>query len=389
VKILIFSAFDPIPSDASEPIRYAPLANAFADQGHEVLYISSGFLHITKSYRINRHWDKSGTNPARVELKLLHTPSYLKNVSMARIWNHIILALKLRSFLNQLPANKLPALIISASPPLIANYFMVRWGKKRKIPVILDIQDYWPEVFKTQLAYQWFSDILLFPLRKISSFNIKNARAVTSVSQDYLDFYKKNIGDKPATVFHLGIRTQIFPELPEKKEPNDHLKLIYLGTSQNNTIIRKFAAYVRNQKDMSLTMAGMGVLPSGENENVHYEPWIPFNELPVRMLEFDAGLLLTEPGLQIAFPNKAFVYFATGLPVISNLAGAEMQKLISENDLGITIDVASEKAFGEAVEYIKSHFGNIDRKRIHSFAVEHYNILNIAQQFMKWALARL
>lgn len=118
-------------------------------------------------------------------------------------------------------------------------------------------------------------------------------------------------------------------------------------------------------------------------------PWVPFQQLPELMHEFDIGLLIVNPELKIAFPNKVFVYFAAGLPVISNVRGGELEKVIVDNDVGITIPEDTSDAYNEAVLFCKNRYNIEKRQKIREFAKSNFNILKISEQYRDWTLGLL
>lgn len=236
MKVFIFSAFDPIPSDDAEPIRYAWLAESFLKQGHSVSYITTDFFHVKKSYRKNKTWRKAGDSPENMDLVFVHAPAYQFNTSINRLWSHTVLGINTRKYLRTISKNELPDLVISASPPLLSNYFISSWAKKNHITHILDLQDYWPDIFERLVPVR----LLLFPLKRILSYSLKNATAVASMSRDLIDFYRKDIRNKPSRVFHLGIRTELFENNHAREQGDNQLRLIYLGTSQENSVINDF-----------------------------------------------------------------------------------------------------------------------------------------------------
>jgi len=387
LKVFIFSAFDPIPSDDAEPIRYAWLAESFLKKGHSVTYITSDFFHLTKSYRKSKTWRKTDDSAENPDLILLHAPTYQFNTSLKRLWSHTIIGIMIRKYLRSVPQNELPDLVISASPPLLSNYFIASWSKKHRIAHIIDLQDYWPDIFARLVPVR----ILLFPLKQILSYSLKNATAVASMSQDLIDFYRKDINTKPYRVFHLGIRTDLFQYNPAKKQTDSHLRLVYLGTSQENSAINDFSNCLADAPDISITLAGNPTTQDTitNSPNIQYLSWIPFQQLPAFMQDYDIGLLIVNPDLKIAFPNKVFVYFAAGLPVISNVRGGELEKVISENDLGITIREDTWEAYKQAVIFCKNRYDMQRKQKIREFAESNYNVLKISEEYRDWTISVL
>src|SRR3989338_10021575 len=172
MKIIIISAFDPLPWDDAQLIRYGYLAATLVERGHTVSYISSSFFHLNKC---QREFPVKLVKPfSEIKWHLISTSSYKKNVSLGRILNHVKFAFRLKKLLKKLISAEKPDLIVCAFPPVLSSYFIVKIGKKYNVPVVLDIQDLWPESMERFVK----SQILKFPLRfhgALRNFSIKNA----------------------------------------------------------------------------------------------------------------------------------------------------------------------------------------------------------------------
>src|SRR6476620_11746320 len=107
MRILIFSAFDPIPSDGILPIRYWRLAEAFFKEGDEIIYVCPRFFHLTKTYRTDNDLVYYQNMP-RLNLKFLDAKGYKNNLGLQRLLFNKRLAKALRKFLEELPKEKLP-----------------------------------------------------------------------------------------------------------------------------------------------------------------------------------------------------------------------------------------------------------------------------------------
>ena len=72
MRVSIISAFDPIPGDDAQLIRYATLAQIFAQHNHIVDYFSSSFFHLNKTQRVFNSWQNSNFDKTS-KFKLLKT----------------------------------------------------------------------------------------------------------------------------------------------------------------------------------------------------------------------------------------------------------------------------------------------------------------------------
>src|SRR5690606_25873676 len=80
--IWIFNPFDDVPGEG-KPQRYWRVAEELARRGHEVVWWSSDFSHRRKDRR-------KAPDGAEIPfaIRLVATPPYQRNISLARIRNH-------------------------------------------------------------------------------------------------------------------------------------------------------------------------------------------------------------------------------------------------------------------------------------------------------------
>jgi glycosyltransferase involved in cell wall biosynthesis len=391
VKVLIFSAFDPIPSDNISPIRYAHLAEEFLHHGHEVEYITSYFFHLKKTFRKAKDWSDIGT-PKNLKLTKIATPSYRNHVGLRRLYSHFILARNLKSYLDKLKKEDEPALIICAYPPISANYYLARWTQKKKIPYILDIQDLWPFNFNQFVPLA--NKIILSPLKSKFRYIISHAAALAPVCGDYMRYIPVKYQKKPNHVFRLGIESELFPALSKNNAGNKNFELLYIGTGSTNKLLLKAIEAIRNLNGVNLHIIGLReysyeiekYLEENNIKNIRITPWLNQNDLKEEAVKYDAALLLVNPNSLIYFPNKAFAYFASGLPVISNIRGGELEEIIAENNFGITIKDDTEKSIQEAVYALQADKDVSNRMRIQQFARKNFDSESIYKAYYIWAM---
>jgi glycosyltransferase involved in cell wall biosynthesis len=72
------------------------------------------------------------------------------------------------------------------------------------------------------------------------------------------------------------------------------------------------------------------------------------------------------------------------LPVISNVVGGELEKMIEENNLGITLKSIEPDSLKKAVEYCFENFGAEDYERIRNFALQNFDGERIYKNYANW-----
>ena len=388
MRILIFSAFDPIPSDGAEIIRYARLANIFIALGHKVTYVTSSFFHLKKSNR-KPFWD-DGVHPD-LTLKLLPVPGYKKHIGYKRISSNYQLARQMFIYLNKLDKTDYPDLIITAAPPLRVNNIILNWGRQNKIPAVYDIQDIWPDEF-LKFFPSWFpARLMLFSSFRLATKNVALATAVASVSNDYLNHYKDLIANKPHKFFYLGINTSIFKNVAGT---GNSLTIIHLGNSQNADYWDSIVTAIASTPNTKLLVAGKAGWPKRilakfnrlKPAQILVKGLLDREEMADVLASCQCGLVLLDEKSKSAFPNRVFAYWAAGLPIVNNIKNGELEVLIQQYQLGITIRDNSVRTIQEGIEYCLQHFNTEDRKRIQEFARSYCDNSKIYGPYASWAL---
>lgn len=389
MRILIFSAFEPIPSDEFHPLRYAYLAEELARQGHYVDFIGSSFFHMHKVQRIHKTWYHNG-NPDNLALHLIPAPSYKKHTGLKRLFSYFMLARNLKNFLKKQAIK--PDLIVAAYPPVTANKVLAKWAKQNDIPFVMDIQDVWPFNFEQLLPLKAISRALLYPLKKQFRYIVKQASAIVPVSEDYFKFAGNTAKNKLVKNFPLGADSALFPNIKMATAGAGAYRLLYVGNASTNTMLYPVIEASAYFKDALFHFIGLGnstyklekFVEDKGFENIRITPWLPPADLAGEAVNYDAAFLIVNPKSHIAFPYKAYTYWMAGLPVISNIRHGEVERLIRENNLGVTIRDDSAAAIEDGIMYCKLNFDFEDRQRIQKFARENFDVSRIYRDYSEW-----
>src|SRR3954451_24845785 len=94
MNIWLITVGEPLPIDGPNArlLRAGILSERLGGHGHQVTWWTSTFDHFAKKQRFDRDTDL--TLSSGVRLKLLHGPTYRRNVSFQRIANHRVLGKK-------------------------------------------------------------------------------------------------------------------------------------------------------------------------------------------------------------------------------------------------------------------------------------------------------
>lgn len=372
MKIWIVNPFDPLPGGQEQLGRYAFLARRLAAAGHVVTWWTSVFSH-----RFKRELDPAavahGAAEAGIRAILLPAPPYRRNISLARLWNHRVLA---RNFERQAAGAERPNLILASSPPLEMADGAARLGRAWRIPTIIDIQDQWPDNFARAFprATRVAARVLLAPYYAVERAAYRAADGIIGVAQGYVDRGLAVGGPKRwSGVFPLGVDLADVDAAMQRgrerfgqkwSKPAGQLWLLYSGSLSHNydflTIVRAAEAVQREFGDqVRIFISGAGEL-AGEAQrivrerglrNVTLTGFLDFDEWGCILSQADAGFNASFPDALIYLPNKIFYYLAAGAAVLNTIPG-ECAQIVAEGGCGLTYTAGNVDACVAAIRQL-------------------------------------
>ena len=348
LKIWLVIDSEPLPvMDGYKKMRMGELADKLLAQGHEVTWFASTFFHITKSKVYDDDQDIMVKD--RLRMILLESGSYKKNIDLARWRHHKKFAQNLAAKMRELDA---PDVIVTAFPIVGMAYEVVRFGREKDVPVIVDIRDMWPDIFVDHIPFmKYVKWIALRSMDKMAKYCFRGARSLVAVSQTFLDWGVNKVGDAPESraVFPLGARN-----LTQQNDPDTEKVAILRQAVEGKTVFTYLGSFGRvynldvvcqvarrfhdqGRDDVHFILAGHGVqfdelvaqcdgLP-----NVSFPGWLLGNEVGPVMGMSDVAILPNKADL---IPNKLFDYVASGLPVVASLQG-EGAEFLTREQLGV------------------------------------------------------
>jgi hypothetical protein len=397
MKISIISAFDPIPGDDAQLIRYAILANIFAGQNHHVDYFTSSFFHLNKTQRLFNLWQDHITG-RNIRLHLIRTNSYHKNISLLRLINHYFFAVRLKKYFTQLIYSGKPDLVIISFPPVLSSHYIVRLCNKHNIRVIIDVQDFWPDAFRMIITYDPLFKIISFPLlrRKISAF--RNATMLSCVSETYKNILLQFKKPENIHVYKLGFNNKLFlQQISDKwnlipKKPGEKW-IVFLGTASHNPDLMNIPLLASRLPEYRFILLGKNqsyekmqrIVSDHKINNILVVGSTTFNNIVNILHRSDVGLLFIDPLSGTSMPNKLFYYLFAGLPVVSNYRNSDLSSLSDQmnciffSESGNTTDLVQN--IQKAVKISES-----DRNKFRNFAIENFDSEMIYTDFYNWAI---
>ena len=361
LTVWIFQTGEPLVIDKGAPraMRATNLSNKLIEKGHKVILWSSAFSHQGKEHRVE-NYKKFKVNE-NLEIRLIPSCGYKKNISIKRLIDHAQLAYNLRKLLKREECQ--PDVAFLGFPPIEVNFVMSNWLNQRRVPFIVDVKDLWPDVFIENL-FGWKRRVaksILFPYF-FATRNIYNqATGITSITDKFLEHIEMFSNRESNRL------NRVFPLVSDLTLSNNNLNLVgawwdgigvynddtfrvvYVGNLSSNvdlTEIKKSAQLFKKRNiKIQFVICGKGDYLQvfkdmmRDMDNVIFPGWIDKEKATVLADRSNAWLIpyVNKENFKLSLPNKTFDALYFGIPLFSSLEG-EVKKLITENEIGMFYD---------------------------------------------------
>lgn len=362
-----------IDDQSARPMRAMNLANALVEKGHKVVLWSSAFYHQEKRHR-STEFTTIQVNSS-LEIRLIASPGYSRNIGPKRLWDHAIMAKNLKRELAKITDT--PDVAFLGYPPIEVAAVMGGWLKKKNVKFILDIKDLWPSIFIDAMPGRIAKTIgrtILFPYFSIGKKLMQNATSISSMSQSFLNWADAFSGKKsktfdiivPLTSPDVAISTDELRAADEWWDSinvkNDGKPRIFFVGSHSQAFdmlpIYEAAVYFQNiNKPCDFIICGNGPLSDNwksmmkDLPNVFFPGWIDRNKtksLAARSIATIAPYKNME-NFVFNLPNKVLDSLSLGLPILSPLKG-EVNKMINEEKVGLSYGEISDTPLHRCIE---------------------------------------
>ena len=340
--VWIQNPFDNLPSEGYRKQRYWLMCEAFARAGHQVVFWTSDFSHARKRTRDVRLETEDGG----VEMRMIPTLPYPKNVCFARIQSHRAYAREwLRLALDPSLASPVsrPSLIITSTPTLSAAATAIDLGRKFGAKVVVDVMDAWPETFErlAPKGLRWLIKPFLLGMYRTAQRIYREADLVTGVCERYRnltgrsDYYLAYHGIERGQGSGIGNRGW-FAGAARK------IRLVYAGNLGKTYDLATVVKAVEENGEFELDVAGFGEFKC-DCSRVRFHGLLSEQSLQTLLGQCDVGIVPMRPDSWVGVPYKFCDYSQAGLAIVSSLGG-ESSALLEKYRCGVTYnagDVAS------------------------------------------------
>jgi hypothetical protein len=318
--------------------RLEPIRELLTGEGYEVTVLTSDFDHIKKKELETRH----------EACTYLHVPQYKKNISLRRVFSHLVFGRKVGGMLNRLR----PDLIYLLLPPNNTARYCLRYKKRHPdTRYIVDIIDMWPESMPLGKIKDTLPARLWARLRDDS---LASADYVFTECGLYQEKLKDKLNKDRTSVLYLykkqsGGERQLAEDALRGKQTrpkSSRLSLAYLGSMNNIIDIEGIcgiaAALIAAGYDVDLRAVGDGesrdaFLNAVKNTGcaLHYSGAVfdPLQKIKI-LGQCDFGLNMMKCSISVGLTIKSIDYLSMGLPLINNIPG-DTWELVEKYGIGI------------------------------------------------------
>lgn len=361
MKILIITQwFDPEPT-----LKGLVFATELKRQGHEVQVLTgfpnypTGKIYEGYKLRLKQREKVEGIDVLRVALYPNHDSSAIK-----RIFNYISFAFMAMFF--GIFSTKKADVIYAYHPPLTVGIAALIVGKLRRTPVVLDIQDMWPDTLKatgmmnnkklldivykvSQILYKYVDHIVVLslgfkklliergvPEEKIDViYNWCDEQALSSTSPINAE-YENLFKDKFNVVFagNLGKAQglDVIVDVAKKMQHLERLQFVFVGDGTERE------AVINQTKQSSLS-------------NIVFIPRVSMQEVGSILREADVLMVhLKDDSLfEITVPSKTQAYMAIGRPILMAVKG-DAANIIDQANAGVIAQPENAESIIKGIE---------------------------------------
>jgi glycosyltransferase involved in cell wall biosynthesis len=358
-------------------MRAMNLSNSLVEDGHNVVLWSSAFYHQEKKHRSLS--PQTIIVSPQLEIRLVPSPGYNRNIGFGRLWDHLVLAYNLKKMLRN--EQSLPDVAFVGYPPIETASVLTGWLANRGIPCLLDLKDQWPSLFLDPLP-TWLRPIgklLLWPYFYYGKGAMQQATGLSSMASSFLQ-WGLDIADRKVTKYD-GVFPLTSPPITiedsklklarvwwdEKDIVNDPsiFRVIFIGSHMSVFDFEPVRNAARTLCERGIksqfVICGDGGFSAQlrsmmENiPNVCFPGWVDRAQIEALAERSQAALAPYRniDNFTKNLPNKVIDALALGLPILSPLHG-EVANMIAEHNVGMQYGNAPGRSLLECIDVLRT-----------------------------------
>ncbi len=373
-----------IPPSMGGLVRHYYFSKYLQKKGHTVKIFTSSKIHNTD---INMIKDRSLYREEMedgVEYTFVRSRDYKGN-GMDRVVNMMDLPFKTWKAMKLFYKKQKPDVIYTSSPDLFVAFFALRFGRKYKIPVVVEVRDLWPESIVEYNKISRKNPVIQI-LYQLEKWIYKKADQLIFTMEGGKEYicdkgWDKVVDLKKVNHVNNGVDLEEFEENYKKYQIEDPdlmndstFKVIYVGSIRqvnNLGTLVDAARYLKDDKSIQILIYGDGTEKkkleeecNANNLNVKFKGRVEKKYIPFILSHSDLNVINVRAAALNKYGcswNKLFEYMASSKPILCNLP--VKYDLIKKYHLGITRRFADGEAYKNAI----LKFVNMDKKEYEQY----------------------
>lgn len=256
------------------------------------------------------------------------------------------------------------------------SFVAARWLRRRRVPILLDVKDQWPEVFLRPVpqSLRRTMGAIAWPYSLVRDKTFRMSTGISSTSEEFLDWCLDQAGRRRASGdIVLPLTTAISP-IGEEELSEARRWWNAQGIGEQHSLLVSYVGSVNTALDLEPVFRAAQKLPSvdfviaGEGPSYsEVKAWasrIPnliapgFLDQPKKeaLAERSAVALVpyvNEHGFTLGVPNKVFDALAHGQVVVSSLSGS-VERLLSGRGVGHVYDDERGTSLAQVIQRLES-----------------------------------
>lgn len=385
-----------IPPSLGGLVRHYYITKFLQRSGNEVKLFTSSKIHNSDVNMITDGSLYVEKEMDGIEYTFVRGSNYKGN-GIARIKNMLEFPVRIWKVCKKFEK---PDVIYTSSPSPFTAFSAILMAKHRKVKVVLEVRDLWPESIVEYNDISRKNPIVLL-LYQLEKWLYKNADRIVFTMEGGKQYIQEKGWDKVIDlnkVHHVnnGVDLEEFDynrdkfQIEDEDLDNPHTyKIIYTGSLRkaNSQIFLLFKAIELMQgeeyRDYSFLIYGRGeieeelkgICKEKHINNVKFKGYVEKKYIPYILSKCDLNVLNCAPSKMLRFggsQNKLFDYLASGRPI---LAGEDTKYSITGNEqCGISRHYTGAEDVVDAIKEIRS--GDFSNTHIRKVAEQYdYNVL--------------
>ena len=240
--------------------------------------------------------------------------------------------------------------------PLFAQKYLVETAAKYDIPLVLHIQDIYPESISEKIPFA--GSIINTLLLPIDTKILKNSTKIVTISYKMREYLieSRHLEEDKISVVRNWQNDDIFINFKDEKqaEKNERFTFMYLGSISPSAgvelLIHAFGK--ADLKNVRLIIAGggsdkekcMAIAKDYQGKEIQFYD-VSGGEVPAMQAKADVLMLPLKRGVaKTALPSKLTAYMLSGKPVIASIdIDSEPADIIRDNGCGVVVEPENEQ----------------------------------------------